>query len=286
MASKSKLENTLRAAALGGLALAAGAVGEARGQTPVQPSTYEYDIRFFFKVKDAQGNETRDMTPGQTYSLEVWAQNMPGANGTIGMELYFSFPQNMKSLEAVIPSPHYETNDFFEGFNMNNWYNFVGKVKDRGRIYRLIESVGTIGPDNKEGIIGKYNIVFNDNTNTMPVQINLEGAMSLRRDPKNPECGLEQTYRTRSLLTALVPENMVNTPALFYDSDDWQTPANDGRKRFVTYVFSAGKDVELQRISDLNSTNWTSVTNSPNSFEYQENKKPTDKNFYRLRYSE
>jgi hypothetical protein len=266
------------------LALGAGAMQEAKADDP------DYTIRYSFKVKDAQGNETRDLVTGTTNTLEVLAEKVKsGSKPTSGLDFSFKYPEGIEFFTSLQLDLNYGEDDFFKGFQMfGPNYNGISVGNQGGQIKRYTSGITTTGEGPGEfakGVIARADFKVTGKpgaTNSTAGFFRISDALTYSGTVQD---GQIQPRNQRSLLVALIPENATNTPAIFYDFNDGKTPANDGKIVFSPYVFSGGNLVNLEKTCDLGGQ-WSRVfTNGSdrNSFEFtDETSRNANFGFYRV----
>lgn len=241
-----------------------------------------YDLRISGRVLDDQNQETRDLTPGQTYTLEILAENPFGTNSTVrAISFGFPKPKGITNIVAIQPSPYYGS-DLFEGLDMNSSFNEVWTDGELLTMHRRVLKTET-RPAKKEGILAKYNFVVNP-TEFPTSQLFLVDFDKAVSDGVPPNMRpLKTEYR--ELLTATIPENLSTNLHIFYDSNNGETPAIKGKvpSPYVSAPHFKDSNIILEGSADLQ--NWTPLhTNTTGSFEFTDlDSINHDIRFYRVR---
>ncbi len=223
-----------------------------------------YDLRVYSRIIDENQQETRDLTPGKEYTLEILAQNPFGTNSeTRSINLGFQKPEGLSILEAIQPTPYYDDEDFFEGLSMHTTYNATWTDGNLLQLNRKVNKTETKPAKNK-GIIGKFRLgVISEDSPKASTLLNNLDVDALIGIPPNM---IPQRVKSRSLMVAIIPTGLTNNGYMFYNTSDGQIPPCNGD--FATPYVSAfgGPSLILESSSDL--TKWSAIyTNASGSFE-------------------
>ncbi|MDP3882117.1 MAG: hypothetical protein Q8Q31_04555 [Nanoarchaeota archaeon] len=246
------------------------------------PTPTPYDLRISGKVLDDQNQETRDLTPGKTYTLEILAENPFGTNSTTRfVNLGFKKPAGVTIKEAFQPSPYYR-DDFFTDLEMDSFYNATwtdGEILQLSRMVKPSETRPTL----QRGVIGRYTFTVNE-TESVKSELFLHEIDISALDGIAPNMrSLKTGYR--ELLTATIPTNHSTNIYVFYDTNNGENPSLNGNipSLYTSAKNFGGIDIILEGSEDL--TNWMPLsTNRTGSFEFTDlEAQNSNSRFYRIK---
>ncbi len=203
-----------------GAALLAGAYApqDARAQSS---NTNHNDVSLYFKVQK-DGAETRVLTPGETYGLEVWART-PGTKTISAIDMAVQVPSQATIVDQRVDNPDYGTNDFFNGVSMWDGLNFISAVNSARemREMRYVDTKLNPGSTSTNGLVASFSFIVNPNIT------NLESAVF---DSRIAISAFEGIFPNANLLYAkdtrlpvvIIPAGKENDSKLFTNSKDSQ----------------------------------------------------------------
>ena len=239
---------------------------------PVQVEKPAYEVRGYFKMLDAEGNEVRHLAPGQTNTLQLRAQiqgklELPAA----AFNFTYDFPLSLISGFSAVPfqeGEHYENDIFAQGgdspvYEMqprgNKVYTYGGS-----RATKIASGKERLGPVEGEGNLAQV-LICAKATNLTTTVISGKFTVFDSDSDKKPT-------RTRAFRVAIVPQDYAGRQ-LISDVNDGEEPANDFTSldmfgQTVNYVrdgrvaapepFMVGKGI-LYRSTEGAAGPWTSV---------------------------
>jgi hypothetical protein len=292
-----KLEKMLKSAktavsgaVLGGALLASAySPQEARGQSS---NTNHNDVSIYFKVKK-DGMETRVLTPGETYGLEVWAR-APGTKTISAIDMAVQVPSQATIIDQRVNNPDYGTNDFFQGVSMWDGLNMAYAINSETNMFamRYVDTKLNPGSTKTNGLVGTFSFTVAPNIT------NLESAVFDSRVAISavegifPDANRLYAKDTR-LPLVIVPAGKENDCKLFTNSKDSQN--EDGgyhyngdfyreKEPFASpfgYVPEAG--YALQNSDNLKDWNNALTSNARGFVEFTDPNSPTKPTtFYRF----
>ncbi len=225
------------------------------------PNDANSQVRFYMEPETPFGTPYRRFIPGVDLIIKVYADNTAETNATQGLQWSIQAPEGISFFAQTSPKPHYETNDFFDGFQMDPSHNKIGKsINDRFIVLDSSNISTNSGPYKKTGLIGRYRYTI-EKTSSLG-----QKAFTFLETKAIDVNGNKQSSigEKSSIIVTDNYEYLDKNPLVFFDVDN-------GTMRVYETAVSTGRRV-LQRSNNL--INWNNVLTNSASFEglsYREN---------------